>query len=441
MKKEDTQQDYVKWFRDTSPYIKSQRGKTIVLMLPGAAIAHENFINIVSDINLLSSLGIRMVLVHGARPQIEQRLAQEKHSTSFHKGRRITDAKSIGLVTEAVGAIRSKIEAAFYSRHLNAPRDSHHLQVISGNFVAAMPIGVIDGVDLQHTGKVRSIDVEPIEDLLDRQQLALVSPLGYSPTGEIFNLSYAETATKLAVALDADKLIAFCSEDGALNSEGELYRELTLLECQATLGSDGDVNDHRLALDACYKACDQGVPRAHMLNYCDDGALLKELFTRDGAGTMVYRDSYELIRRARITDVGGILELIQPLEKQGVLVRRSRERLEMEVEHFTVMEKDGAVIACAALYPFNSSNSGELACVVTDPAYQGGGRAAKLLKHIERQAKRLGFEQLFTLTTQTAHWFMEQGFVPANVAILPAEKQSFYNYQRNSKVFVKEIED
>lgn len=441
MKKEDTQQDYVKWFRDTSPYIKSQRGKTIVLMLPGAAIAHDNFINIVNDINLLSSLGIRMVLVHGARPQIEQRLAQEKHSTSFHKGRRITDAKSIGLVTEAVGAIRSKIEAAFYSRHLNAPRDSHHLQVISGNFVAAMPIGVIDGVDLQHTGKVRSIDVEPIEDLLDRQQLALISPLGYSPTGEIFNLSYAETATKLAVALDADKLIAFCSEDGALNSEGELYRELTLLECQATLGSDGDVNDHRLALDACYKACDQGVPRAHMLNYCDDGALLKELFTRDGAGTMVYRDSYELIRRARITDVGGILELIQPLEKEGVLVRRSRERLEMEVEHFTVMEKDGAVIACAALYPFNSSNSGELACVVTDPAYQGGGRAAKLLKHIERQAKRLGFEQLFTLTTQTAHWFMEQGFVPANVAILPAEKQSFYNYQRNSKVFVKEVED
>lgn len=434
-------QDYVQWFRDTSPYIKSQRGKTIVLMLPGAAIAHDNFSNIVSDINLLSSLGIRLVLVHGARPQIEQRLSSAKQVSEFHQGRRITDAASMNLVTEAIGGVRSRIEAAFYSRHLNAPKDSHHLQVVGGNFVAAMPLGVIDGVDLQHTGKVRKIDQAAIESLLDINQLVLVSSVGYSPTGEIFNIPYAEVATKLAAALKADKLIAFCSEDGARNNSGELYRELTLLECQAALGSEGELSDHRLALDACYKACDQGVPRAHMLNYTDDGALLKELFTRDGAGTMVYRDSYELIRRARVSDVGGILDLIQPLEEQGVLVRRSRKRLEMEVEHFTVMEKDGAVIACAALYPFNSNNSGELACVVTSPAYRGGGRAAKLLKHIERQAKKLGFAQLFTLTTQTAHWFIEQGFSAANVAILPDEKQSFYNYQRNSKVFVKPIPD
>lgn len=433
-------QDYVKWFRDTTPYIKSQRGKTIVLMLPGAAIAHDNFLNIVSDINLLSSLGVRLVLVHGARPQIESRFADAGIESQLHRGKRVTDPKSMGLVCQSIGEVRNQIEAAFFSRHLNAPKGAEYVEVVAGNFVTAMPMGVIDGVDLQYTGKVRKLATDAIDTMLDNRQLVLISPLGYSPTGETFNLSYAELATRVAIDLKADKLIAFCSEDGAFNAKGELYRELTLLECQATLGQDGDLNDHRLALEACYRACDQGVARAHVLNYGDDGALLKELFTRDGAGTMVYRDSYELIRRARISDVGGILDLIRPLEKQGVLVRRSRERLEMEVEHFTVMEKDGAIIACAALYPFNSASSGELACVVTAPEYQGGGRAAKLLKHIERQAKKLGFEQLFTLTTQTAHWFIEQGFESANVAILPDEKQSFYNYQRNSKVFVKKID-
>lgn len=433
-------QEYVKWFRDTSPYIKSQRGKTIVLMLPGAAISDANFMNIVSDINLLSSLGMRLVLVHGARPQIDQRFSESGIETKLHNGRRITDHQSIEMVCQAIGAVRSQIESAFFGRQLNAPKGAEYLQVASGNFVTAMPYGVIDGVDLHYTGKVRKIATQAIEAMLDNQQLVLVSPLGYSPTGETFNLSYSELATRVAVDLGADKLVSFCSEDGVCNADGKLYRELTLLECQATLGNDGDLNDHRRALSACYTACKQGVARAHVLNYTDDGALLKELFTRDGAGTMVYRDSYELIRRARISDVGGILDLIQPLEEQGVLVRRSRERLEMEVEHFTVMEKDGAIVACAALYPFNSANSGELACVVTSPEYQGGGRAAKLLKHIERQAKKLGFEQLFTLTTQTAHWFIEQGFKPANIAILPDEKQSFYNYQRNSKVFVKTIE-
>ncbi|MCV6614898.1 MAG: amino-acid N-acetyltransferase [Cellvibrionaceae bacterium] len=431
--------DYVKWFRDTSPYIQSHQGKTFVLMLPGAAIADDNFINIIGDINLLSSLGIRLVLVYGARPQIEARFAAAGIDSHLHKGKRVTDAQSMNLVCESVGALRNQIEAAFFSRHLNAPKEVQAAPLISGNFVTAMPYGVIDGVDLQHTGKVRRVASQSIAGLLDQKQLVLLPPLGYSPTGETFNLSYAELATRVAIDLKADKLIAFCSEDGAYNAKGKLYRELTLLECQATLGSDGDLSDHRLALEACYKACEQGVARAHMLNYSDDGALLKELFSRDGAGTMVHRDSYELIRRARISDVGGILDLIQPLERQGILVRRSRERLEMEVEHFTVMEKDGAIIACAALYPFNSANSGELACVVTAAEYQGGGRAAKLLKHIERQAKKLGFEQLFTLTTQTAHWFIEQGFELANVAILPDEKQSFYNYQRNSKVFVKKI--
>ena len=428
--------DHVSSFRQTSPYIKAYRNKTFVIMLPGAAVSHENFANIIHDIALLNHLGVRIVLVHGARQQIEQQLQTQQIESKIYQGKRITDAQVLPSFIQAVGTTRFAIEAALSTGLPNSPMHNADIQIRNGNVVTAMPYGIIDGIDLQYTGKVRKIDAFSLEEMLFNGSIVLISPIGYSLTGETFNLSYTEIATEIAVALEADKLIAFTKANGVVDDSGELQRQLNLLQCEKLLLKK-ETTDSHFSLQACYSACDRGVNRAQIISYQDDGALIKELFTRDGFGTMVHRDSYELIRRARIDDVGGILNLIAPLEDEGVLVRRSRERLEQEIEHFTVMEIDGTVVCCAALYPFIQTNAGELACVATHPEYRNNGRAAKLLAHIEKQAAKLQMQQLFVLTTQTEHWFLEQGFALSSLEILPKERKKLYNYQRNSKIFVK----
>lgn len=431
--------DYVKWFRHSSPYINAHRGKTFVLMLPGEALVHANYGNIIYDIALLSSLGVRLVVVHGARPQIDARLNEAGIESQFHRNLRVTDAGNLEKVTQAIGQARIQMEAALSTGVPNSPMHGSRMQVISGNFVVAMPHGVLDGVDLQHTGKVRRVNTRSLSAVLDSGAIALLSPLGYSTTGEAFNLSYSDIATHVATALKADKMLAFIEPEGVRDSAGELIRQLALQECRDFLQSEGERigNDVSQSLNACYLSCLQGVPRAQLVSYATDGALLSELFTRDGLGTMVHSDSYEQLRRATIDDVGGILELIAPLENEGILVRRSRELLETEIGRFHVLEKDGTIIACAALYPFEET--AELACVVTHPDYRKGGRAATLMAQMEMIARRQGVKQLFLLTTQTAHWFIEQGFVQAQISDLPVAKQRLYNYQRNSKIFIKNL--
>ena len=432
--------NYVSWFRHSSPYINKHRGTTVVVMLPGDCIDQPGFTNIVSDLTLLQSLGVRLVVVHGARPQIEKALADGNTSSKIHKGSRITSSADMPDVMRAVGATRIQLEALFTAGLPNSPMFGAKVRVRGGNFITAMPQGVIDGIDFQYTGKVRSVDTDTISELIRDNCIALLSPLGYSLTGEVFNLSFADVAVQTAIALKADKLIAYNDEGAICDDQSRLYRELTLLKCEKFLVKQQNSQSNTyFSLKACHKACDGGVRRAHVISATEDGALLKELYTREGSGTMVHRDSYETIRRARIDDVVGILKLIQPLEKEGVLVKRSRELLENEIQYFTVMEKDNMIIGCAALYPMSSKDSGELACVAIHQDYRKGGLAAKLLVHIERQASRLNIKKLFALTTQTSHWFIEQGFEEGSPEHLPEEKQTLYNFKRNSKVLIKEI--
>ncbi len=433
-------QDYVKWFRHSTPYINRHSDKTFVIMLPGEAITHTNFHNIVHDIALLCSLDVRLVLVHGARPQIDERLQTADTYSSFHKNLRITDSESLSLVIQAIGEARTIVEAALSTSLPNSPMHDADMQVISGNFVVAMPYGVIDGVDLQHTGKVRKVHTRSLNAALDSGAVVLLSPIAYSPTGEIFNLSFSDVATHVASAIKADKFLAFVAGNGVSDNEGNLIRQLSLQECKTYLTEQGDQIgfDLQQAISACYLSCLQGVQRAQLISYETDGALLTELFTRDGLGTMIYSGYYEQLRSATIDDVGGIIELIRPLEEEGILVRRSREALEIEINKFHVMEKDGTIIACAALYPYG--DMAELSCVATHPDYRNGGRAAQLLQQIEAQARKQKIKQLFLLTTQTAHWFIEQGFMQGKLEDLPVQKQLLYNYQRNSKIFMKPLE-
>jgi amino-acid N-acetyltransferase len=432
-------QEYVKWFRHSTPYINRHSDKTFVLMLPGEAITHANFHNIVHDIALLCSLDVRLVVVHGARPQIDARLQEADTFSHFHKNLRITDSESLSLVIQATGEARTTVEAALSTSLPNSPMHDADMQVISGNFVVAMPFGVIDGVDLQHTGKVRKVNTKSLNAALDSGAVVLLSPIAYSPTGEIFNLSFSDVATHVAGAIKADKLLAFVEGNGVTDTDGNLIRQLSLQECKDFLNTNGEkINfDLQQAISACYLSCLQGVQRAQLISYSTDGALLTELFTRDGLGTMIYSGQYEQLRVAHIDDVAGILDLIRPLEEQGILVRRSRELLETEINKFHVMDKDGTIVACAALYPYG--DMAELSCVATHPEYRNGGRAAALLQQMEAQARKQKIKQLFLLTTQTAHWFIEQGFVQGKIEDLPIGKQELYNYQRNSKIFVKAI--
>ncbi|WP_322979455.1 amino-acid N-acetyltransferase [Pseudomonas sp. C11] len=430
--------DYVNWLRHASPYINAHRDCTFVVMLPGEGVAHPNFANIVHDLVLLHSLGVRLVLVHGSRPQIEARLATRGLTPHYHRGLRITDAQTLECVIDAVGQLRIAIEARLSMDMAASPMQGSRLRLTSGNFVTARPIGVVDGVDYHHTGEVRRIDRKGINRQLDERSIVLLSPLGYSPTGEIFNLACEDVATRAAIDLAADKLLLFGAEDGLLDESGKLVRELRPQQVPAHLARLG-CNYQGELLDAAAQACRGGVKRSHIVSYATDGALLSELFTRTGNGTLVAQEQFESLREATIEDVGGLIELIRPLEEQGILVRRSREVLEREIEQFSIVEREGLIIACAALYPIAESDCGELACLAVNPDYRHGGRGDELLERIEARARAQGIKTLFVLTTRTAHWFRERGFEPSSVERMPAARASLYNYQRNSKVFEKAL--
>ncbi|GAA0375583.1 amino-acid N-acetyltransferase [Bowmanella denitrificans] len=427
--------DNVKLFRQSAPYINSHRGKTFVLMFGGEAVENPNFANIINDIALLNSLGVRLVLVHGARPQIDQREALRNRPLRFHNDVRITDKETIESVKDAAGSVRSQVEALLTMGLANSPMHGAQIRVCSGNLVVAMPMGVREGVDYELTGLVRRIDVSGINDHLNDGSIVLLGPMGYSPTGEVFNLSHEDVATQAAIHMKAEKLIVFTEEDGLLDENGTLIRNLDRNRLQKQMDRPHEIRTTNI-LAAIAASLDAGVSRCHCVSYQRDGALLQELFTRDGVGTLVSHYYYEQLRQATIDDVGGILKLINPLEEKGVLVKRSRELLESEIDRFTIIERDGMIIACAALYPYADEGVGELACVVTHPDYRGSNRGERMMNAIIEKAKDLGLSRIFVLTTVTGHWFREQGFLPSSVDELPEGKKRLYNYQRNSKVLM-----
>jgi amino-acid N-acetyltransferase len=429
---------FVHWFRRATPYVHAHRGRTFVVAFAGEAVADARFPELIHDLALLHGLGIRLVLVHGARPQIEERLATRGAALRYVGGLRVTDDQGLACVKEAAGAVRVEIEALLSLGLANSPMAGVRIPVASGNFVTAKPLGVLQGVDYLHTGVVRRIDRDSLRQRLDDGAIALVPPVGYSPTGEVFNLSAADVARSAAIALGADKLIFLLEEPGLIDAAGNIISNVLSGDVEDLLNESPPLpEDLAQSLRAGADACMQGVKRVHLISRRTDGALLRELFTRDGIGTLITAQPYEELRPARIDDVGGILELLRPLEETGVLVRRSRERLETEIDRFFLLERDGMAIACAAIYCYHADHMAELACVAVHPEYRNRGRGDRLLERIENIARQRGIQRLFVLTTQTAHWFRERGFEPSGLGDLPMERQSLYNYRRNSKVFIK----
>ncbi len=410
----------ISWFRAASPYISSHRGKTFVVYLPGHTVLHDNLPNIVQDLMLLTSLGVRLVVVHGSAPQIDQAITTAGASSEFAQGIRITTQELLPLVEMGVNASRSRLMGEFSKLSAN---------LAFGNHIKAKPLGIENGTDFQNTGRVRRVNIQSIKQQLDYGAIVLISNLGYSPSGELFNINSIEVAGEVASALLADKLVLL--DHDIRDDDGNLINEIQVSDIDT---SQLGFHDH---LSAARRASMQGVTRCHLIDIELDGALLAELYTRDGIGTQVVRKSYEQVRRATAEDVGGIIDLIEPLEAQGILVRRSRELLESEIDNFFVIDRDGKIVGCAALYEFG--NEAELACLVTHPEYRDGTRGEILLQIITNKAIELGCVKLFVLTTHTSHWFSEHGFKPGSLDDIPVERQQLYNYQRNSKLLIKQI--
>lgn len=430
-----TPTDFVSWFRNSSPYIHAHRNRTFVIYFSGEMLM-DGCDNLIHDLALLKSLGIRLVLIHGIRPQIDQRLKQYHIDSTFHKNLRVTDDNALQCVKEAAGLVRVEIEALLSMGLSNSPMAGAKIKVASGNFVIAKPLGILEGVDYQHTGQVRRIEYDNIQQLLDHENVVLISPLGYSPSGETFNLAAEQVAKEVAIALQANKLILLTEQSCTENQQ--LIQQMTINEAE-TFQQNNDINTTlHSSLDAAIQSCQQGVKRVHLINRHIDGALLLELFTRDGSGTLISADQFEEIRSANLDDIAGILDLIKPLENQGLLVKRSRESLELEINDYIVIERDGLIVGCTALHLINNQ-SAEIACLAVHTDYQKSARGGRLLEHLITKAKDQGLNTLFVLSTQTMHWFIEHGFKPTEIDALPEQRKEFYNVERNSKVLYKTI--
>ena len=430
---------FVKWFRSATPFIHQWGGATFVIAFGGEVLADGEFQQLTHDINVLVSLEVRVVRVHGSRPQIEEQMRQHGVTPKYIDMRRVTDAQALACVKEANGIVRVEMEALLSMELANSPMWGADIRVSSGNFVTAKPVGVLNGVDFGHTGEVRKIDAEGIRRRLDDHEVVLISPIGFSPTGDVFNCTLEDVATSTAVALQADKLIFLIDNPGVMDGRHHVISELTVREAGELLTKAKVADDVSVYLPCAVRACSSGVKRAHLISRHVDGALLIELFTHHGIGTMITPASPEVIRRATLDDVPGIVQILEPLEQQGILVKRERHQLEGDIDSFYVLESEGNILGCAALYPYPEAKAAELAAVAVNPFFRDGGRGERLLAHAEARAKALGAKVLFALSTRTTHWFLERGFVESAPDQLPERRKARYNYDRRSKVFVKQL--
>jgi len=437
---------FVPWFRTVAPHIHAYHGKTFVVAITGELIAADKLNSFAQDLAILHAMGIKLVLVHGFRPQVNEQLRSKGHEARYSHGLRITDAVALDSAQEAAGQLRFEIEAAFSQGLPNTPMANAIVRVVSGNFLTARPVGIVDGVDFIHSGVVRKVDSSAIRRAIDTGAMVLLSPFGFSPTGEAFNLTMEDVATSTAIALQADKLL-FITEVAGIhedpeNLESPIDTELALAEAErllAQLPRPTQPTDPAFYLQHCVRACRGGVERSHILPFSTDGALLMEVFTHDGIGTMVVDEKLESLREATSDDIGGVLQLIEPFEEDGTLVRRSRTEIERDIGHYTVIEHDGIIFGCAALYPYPEAKTAEMAALTVSPQVQSQGDGERILKRVEQRAKAMGLDSLFVLTTRTMHWFIKRGFVVVDPDWLPEARKRKYNWDRRSQVLVKKL--
>ncbi|MGL4667181.1 MAG: amino-acid N-acetyltransferase [Saezia sp.] len=441
---------FIPWFRSVAPYIHAHKGKTFVIGITGELIAAGKLNAFIQDLALIHSLNIKIVLVHGFRTQIEELLHVKGIESHFVQGVRVTDEAALACAQEAAGRLRYQIEATFSQGLPNTPMAHAKIRVVSGNFITAKPLGIVNGVDFKHTGLVRKLDSDGIQQELSQNNIVLLSPFGYSFTGEAFTLTMEDIATHTALKLKADKLIFIGESEGVSKYASQetppppsIEHELSLQQAQAIFQDNQNKATSSSTqvdyLSYAIQAVKGGVERAHILPYRIDGAILQDLFTHHGLGTMIVDKQLDSLRPSTIEDVPAIIQLIEPLEQAGIMIKRNRSDIESDINAYTVIEHDGVLFGCAAFYPYPEAQTAELAALAIMQQVQQHGYGDLLLKKFEERASSLGFKSIFVLTTQTMHWFIDRGFKSVEPTWLPEEKLKKYNWERRSQVLVKQL--
>lgn len=480
----NSQFGFVNMFRGSANYIANHRNTIIVYHIPGELLSWEGFEDLMDDIALTWLLGMKPVIVVGCRKQIDQRFEEsddedEKHSELSPDGRsviqgpdsvhteasvRITDIDTLRIVKEEAGFVRFEVERLLgRSLHRHGIVDERAIRdgnVVSGNFYSAQPYGVIDGIDFKFTGFPRKVETEKIKQVLDAHDVVLLTSLGASPSGEMFNVSTEHLASFVAGSLGASKVVFFTTYGSAFieTDNKKLVQNLRVSDARNVLKynhvtvnnakgfSSFEHNSHMseetkeafVKLGWCVSSLERGVKRAHIISPIN-GALLQELYTRDGGGTLISRDIYEGIRVADVQDVQGIFELIEPLVEAGTLVPRPMNVLERDIKSYFVFTRDNLIVACAQMKLFEDGFS-EIGCLVVRKEYRTQGRGDAMLGYLERLSVQVGCSKVFVLSTQTMEWFVERGFKRATVSDLPPSRQEIYNHKRKSKIYMKKID-
>jgi len=414
-------------FRAAAPYIYAHQASTSVITLPTEIVTSDSLGELIQDLALMQTLGIKLIIVF---------------DTGLFRARspKVVDHNKMIKLQHLIGEYQTRLESLFSTGLVNTPMAGMKLTTVSGNFVLAKPVGIVDGIDQQYRGEVRRIETHAIRQQLEVNNIVLLSSLGYSPSGECFYIDKYQIASTVAASMPAEKLIFLTEEKNLLDHRKQRIKFLTLSDAQALLKRRKTLSAKmRMLVELSLQACYQQVERVHILSNTSSGVLLQELFSQDGAGTMITHDAYDDIRSASINDVGGIQSLIKPLEDEGILLVRSSEQIERDLKHYVVIERDGFVLACGALLPYDNQYHAECACIAVHPEFQKEGHGKRLIKFLENKAKQLGCDTVFAMTTRSLHWFYDNGYQKSQLNALPADRQKAISSKRNSRVLVKKL--
>jgi amino-acid N-acetyltransferase len=419
--------------RSILQYIPQFREKTFIIALDAGIVTDENFSNIVLDIALLRSLNIRVVVVHGAAEQMEALAERKGVQTSNLDGSGVTDSQTLELAIEAANRITHEILGGLSANDLGAA---------TTNAVITVPLGIIHGVDHLFTGKVERVDTTILDPLLNQGIVPVVSPIGFSAEGKAYRANSDSVAVAVAIAVNAAKLIFVTPQDG-LRYHHQLIRHMVVTELQKLLQSESGGFPSEMVSKARHAsaACAAGVQRVHIVNGREDEALLAEVFSNEGIGTLIYANEYEQIRPARKKDIRAIQQLTKKAVEADELIRRTRSEMEKNLSDYYIFEIDGNPVACVALHVYAEQQAGELAMLYVDPAHENQGIGRKLVHFVEDKARDMGLLELIALSTQAFTYFeLKGGFVEGNRDNLPPARREKYDHSgRNSRVLVKKI--
>ncbi|MDR3145526.1 MAG: amino-acid N-acetyltransferase [Treponema sp.] len=430
--------------REAFHYQSRFKGSTIVFKIDFPVTVEPAVPYLVRDLALLARTGFRVVIVPGAKEWIDAVLAEYGIRSNYAETTRITTGAAMPFVEMAAFHVATR-----FMTGLSADR----VDAVTGNFVRARGLGVVDGLDMEHTGKVDRILIDSLGRILNLGMVPILPCIGWSSTGKPYNVPSDEIALSVSLALGAAKLFIISVHGGirtgaytlpegiGVGENGRVVR-LSPPEAETLLAANGPAagrGDKALTeLELALRASRGGVERVHIIDGREQGVILRELFSNLGVGTMVYADEYESIRTLKIADIPDVLRLMEPLMQQGILIRRGTEDIREKRDDYAVFEIDGSIHACGALHDWGEGQ-GEIAAIATDPAYSDMGLGSRIVRFLMEEAREKGFHRVFVLTTRTHDWFEFLGFKECSAESLPEQRRKQYDLKRKSKVFALDI--